>query len=188
MNKEIEPNEVPLSGMHIDFRERSITFEVNEVPVARLRFAPEGVVLYQALTPRNPTEEAGAAADVLPSSPAPLPLVEEPPAVARPEKEKTVTLTGRLKSTPKEGRPDRSGKPTAWARFAAHEEGDDEPHQYLATFHRHTADIALSLKAGAQLTAEGYVHATDDPKRLATFSVFRLHQYPGKPAHPSRSS
>ncbi len=38
---------------------------------------------------------------------------------------------------------------------------------------------------GAPLTAEGYIHPSGDPegKRLDTFSVFRLHHYPGKLEH-----
>lgn len=104
-----------------------------------------------------------------------------PIAEATSEKEHTVTLTGRLKSTPKPGRTDRSGKPTAWARVAVHDEGQDEPHLYLATFHRHTAPIALGLKAGAQITVEGYPHVSTDPKRSDTLSVITMPQYPGKP-------
>ncbi len=169
--------------MHISFQERSITFEANDVPVARLRFAADGVVLYRALTPQHPTAELPSALESLADPPPHLAGAEESPAGPQPEREKTVTLSGRLKSTPKEGRPDRSGRPTAWARFAAHVEGEAEPHQYLATFHRHTASTALALKAGAPITAEGYARPAGDPagKRLDTFSVFRLLAYPGKP-------
>lgn len=85
----------------------------------------------------------------------------------------TVTLTGRLTTKPKPGRPDRSGNRTAYARFAAHAEGE-QAHDYIATFHRQTAQLALSLARGAQVTVEGYPHASGSEKRMDTLSVFRI--------------
>jgi hypothetical protein len=91
------------------------------------------------------------------------------------EREKTITLTGKLKSQPKPGKPDRSGKPTAYADFAAHVEGEKAAHYYVATFHRHTKDIALKLPKEAQITVNDY------PQRKDTFSVVNVVDYPGKP-------
>jgi len=59
---------------------------------------------------------------------------------------------------------------------------------YLATFHRHTAAIALGLARNDQVTVEGYLHPASDPsgKRLDTFSVIAIHSYPGKPERGPR--
>src|SRR5205809_507993 len=97
------------------------------------------------------------------------------------KKEAPLTLTGRLKTQPRDGRPDAKGNPTAWARLAVHEEGRDDAHLYSATFHRHTARIALSLTKDAQVTVQGYAHTSDDPRRMDTLSVVNLVAYPGKP-------
>jgi len=107
--------------------------------------------------------------------------VPEQPGVA--EKERTLVLSGRLRSKPREGRPDSRGNATSWARFAAHEDDREGAHMFSATFHRHSARIALGLPAGAPLTVEGYSHDSGDPtgKRLDTLSVINLLDYPGKP-------
>jgi hypothetical protein len=103
------------------------------------------------------------------------------------EREKTVTLSGKLKSQPKAGKPDRSGKPTAYADFAAHVEGEKGAHDYVATFHRHTRQIALTLPKEAQITVNRYPHPSNAPKRKDTFSVVNIVEYPGKPpAKPKR--
>ena len=62
-------------------------------------------------------------------------------------------------------------------------EGSADAHLYGATFHRHTAAIALGLAAGTQITVEGYPHANWDRsgKRMDTLSVINLLAYPGKP-------
>ncbi len=91
-----------------------------------------------------------------------------------------MTLSGKLKAKPKEGKPDRSGKPTAYARFSAHVEGEKEPHDFLATFHRHTTKIALTLSKDSQITVDGYPHPGNSEKRLDTFSVINIIQYPDK--------
>src|SRR5947209_19863153 len=95
------------------------------------------------------------------------------------ERDKPLTLQGKLKSKPRPGRPDSRGNPTAWARFAAHEEEQDGAHMYSATFHKHTAAIALSLDKDAQLTVQGYPHPVDDPgsKRMDTLSVLHILQH-----------
>jgi hypothetical protein len=97
------------------------------------------------------------------------------------EREKTITLSGKLKSQPKPGKPDRSGKPTAYADFAAHVTGEDKAHDFVATFHRHTRDIASKLPKEAQITVTGYPHPSNTPKRKDTFSVVNFVEYPGKP-------
>jgi hypothetical protein len=85
------------------------------------------------------------------------------------EREKTTTLTGKLKSKPKPGKLDRSRKPTAYADFAAHVEGEKQAHDYMATFHRHTRQIALALAREAQITVTGYPHPSTSEKRKVPF-------------------
>jgi hypothetical protein len=116
-------------------------------------------------------------------------LTDLPPAPAEdssqaPEKSPTVTLAGKLKSQPKEGKPDGSGLPTAWARLAAHEDGSAQAHMYIATFHRRSREIALGLKPESQIIVEGYPHPASSPDKLDTFSVVHIINYPGKPAVP----
>ena len=170
MAKEHETGPVSLTAIHIDLKELSITFEAAEDRATRLTFSPRGV-LYEILrldpaTRRGVERLVSAGAD----------------ASQGREKEPTVTVTGRLKSRPREGRPDARGRPTAWARLAVHEEGRPDAHLYSATFHRHTASIALSLPKDAQITVQGYAHTSDDPtaKRMDTFSVVNIVNYPGK--------
>jgi hypothetical protein len=115
-------------------------------------------------------------------------LTELPQAEVVEEKESTVTLAGRLKSQPKEGRPDGSGFPTAWARFAAHEEGSGQAHMYIATFHRKAMDIALGLKPESQIIVEGYPHKATQPDKSDTLSVIHIIHYPGKPANANHAS
>jgi hypothetical protein len=103
------------------------------------------------------------------------------------EREKTITLSGKLKSKPQPGKNDRSNNPTAYANFAAHVEGEKAAHDYVATFHRHTRGIALKLPVEAQITVTDYPHPSDTPKRKDTFSVVNIVDYPGKPpAKPKR--
>ena len=154
---------IRLSGIHVDLENKRVELEAAGKPFAEIDFSgfPETVV-FQA--PRD-----------LPTLP--LPALE---AVASDEKEAGVTLTGRLKTKPRPGRPDSKGKPTAWARFAAHQVGEDEAHMYSASFHRHTAQIALELSAEDRLTVQGYPHPSEDPNRMDTFNVFNIIDYPGK--------
>jgi hypothetical protein len=118
---------------------------------------------------------------------------EEPvaPAAAAPaqtasasERSPTVVLPGKLQSTPIDGRPDRQAKPTAWAQFLAHIDGRDGATLLSTSFHGRTRDLALGLRQGDPITAQGYLHlrAANDPEgRLSTFSVIHLIAYPGKP-------
>jgi hypothetical protein len=163
MPKEQEAD-VPLSAIHINLSERSITFEADDKPVAKLTFS-SGTIYFN--TPKE-NDDLPATAQELPQTPADQ------------EKEKTITLTGKLLTKPKEGRKDRSNKPTAYARFAAHEEGQEGAHIYLASFHRAAANIALNLNKDVQITVNGYPHLSEDAKRMDTLSVINIIQYPGK--------
>ena len=96
------------------------------------------------------------------------------------EKLPPVTLTGRLKTRPKPGRPDGRGNPTAWAMLAVHEEGSPTARMLSTTFHRHTAAIATRLPQDAVVTADGYLKKNPDPTKSDSYSVFRLINYPGK--------
>ncbi len=166
MPKEGEPSGVPLKAIHINLTDRSIEFESEQGTVAKLTFGKEGIIFNAAALELSTPSEALQS-----------PSQEDQ---GKQEKEATITLTGRLKNKPKQGRADRSGNPTAYARFAAHIGDEEGPHDYIATFHRHTARIALGLPRDAQVTVEGYPHPSGSEKRLDTFSVINLVWYPGK--------
>lgn len=174
MPKEQEGQGVPLTSIHINLTDRSIEFESEQGAVARLTFASSGVIFFH---PGPQTIDQGPEVIASPE----LPGIPETS-----EKERTMTLSGKLLTKPKEGRKDRSNKPTSYARFAAHEEGEESAHIFLATFHRHTARIALGLPRGAQVTVEGYPHPSDNPKRMDTFSVVNIPHYPGRPARTQK--
>jgi hypothetical protein len=170
---------VPLKGLLIDLEARSVTMLSTTEVLAKVTLSSSGIIFESGATP--PAESAAV--------PEPTPPPVAVPATADStetsvEKARTVTLNGRLKSKPREGRPDAQGKPTAWARFAAHEEDRDTAHIYSTTFHKHTAPIALGLDNEAPLTVQGYphLHQQDDPdsKRMDTLSVINLVDYPGK--------
>jgi len=174
MAQEQEQTRESLKAIHVDFQERSITFEAENSAATKLTLAPGGV-LYELLGAVSIT--ARSVEKLLETAAAASPEAEDTP-----ETDKTIILAGRLKSQPKEGKPDRSGNPTAWARFAAHQEDNPEARMLLLTFHRATARIALSLAQGDPVTVQGYLHPANDPeaKRLDTFSAFSLLHYPGK--------
>lgn len=168
-----------VTDIHISLVRRSITFVAQEQPLARLTLSPHGL-MFEYPAGQGPAdglsvEEAGRLASQVETAD-----VQESQA-ADEEIEGMVIRAGRLKSTPKEGRPDRSKKPTAWAKFAAHEEGSEQAHMYLATFHGGTRAIALGLNSGDALTIEGFPHINEDPERSDTFSVIKILNYPGKP-------
>jgi hypothetical protein len=185
MSAENEEKYLHLRAIHIDLVGKAIVFEAEDRTATKLVLTPQGI-LYQLLHSSPPIDRAvdqltsSARDDVISESPADFSSRE---ASAAKQKSPTVTLTGRLKSLPKEGRPDAQGHPTAWARFAAHEEGYESGHLYLATFHRASRRIALALAVNDQITVEGYSHPSGDPmgKRLDTLSIFRLLHYPGQP-------
>ena len=154
-----------LKAIHINLDERSITFQAERTST-RLTLSVAGL-LYEVLgvDPITDRSVARLAGDIDGAK----------------ENEPNVTLTGRLKTQPKEGRADRRGKPTAWAKLAVHEDGRDEAKMYSATFHRHTAGVALGLPRDALVTVQGYVRESSDPQRMDRVSVFNLLAYPGKP-------
>src|SRR3954467_411423 len=106
---ETEQQPSPLRHIHIDLKELSVVLEAANGQ--QISFNPR--LLIQQLLSTPPAELS--------------------PAEPEETKESTVTLSGRLKSVPKEGRPDNSGFPTAWARFAAHEAGSNQAHMLLAS-------------------------------------------------------
>lgn len=162
-----------LSGIHINLVERSVTLEVHQQPVVKLTFSPHGVIYFQP-PPGAHIVEANI-------EPSPQPTSSPTTSEEAKEKQQPVTLSGKLKTKPKEGKQDSRGNATAWAKLAVHEEDREDVHMYLATFHRHTARIALGLEKDAQVTLQGYPHPSEDPKRADTFSVINLVNYPGKP-------
>jgi hypothetical protein len=95
-------------------------------------------------------------------------------SVADSSGQKTVRLVGRIKGTPRPGRPDGKGRPTAWVKLAVHEEGRESARMYSTTFHVGTTNKSLTLEDGSRIVVEGYVRESDDPKRMDAFSVFRI--------------
>jgi hypothetical protein len=170
---------VPLKGLLIDLEARSVTMLSDTEVLAKVSLSSSGIIFESGATP--PPESAAVPEQTPP--PLAVPATADSTETAA-EKARTVTLNGRLKSKPREGRPDAQGKPTAWARFAAHEEDRDTAHIYSTTFHKHTAPIALGFDTNAPLTVQGYPHLyqQDDPgsKRMDTLSVINLVDYPGK--------
>jgi hypothetical protein len=183
MAKEEKGVGIPFTDIHINLTDQTIILKKEEEVVATLVFEgklpAEGVIFFpnkpQAL-PDSPFDEEGEA-----------PVSPTSASDAAKEREETATLSGRLKSKPKPGRNDRSGKPTAYAAFAAHVDGEEKAHDYKATFHRHTRNIALKLPVEAQITVFGYPHPRESDKSTDTFSVVNIVDYPGKPpAKPKR--
>jgi hypothetical protein len=179
MAKETEGAGIPFTDIHINLTDQTITLKKEDETLATLVFEgklpAEGVIFFPSQLQTLP-----ASGDVLPQAIEPVSPASASDAAK--EREKTITLTGKLKSQPKPGKPDRSGKPTAYADFAAHVEGEEKAHDYVATFHRHTRGIALKLPKEAQITVNGYPHLSNSAKRKDTFSVVNLLDYPGKPA------
>ncbi len=178
MAGEIEPTGIPFTDIHINLTDQTITLKKEDAVVATLVFEgklpAEGVIFFP-----NRLQTLPASAESVPQA---IEAVSPTSASdAAKEREKTITLFGKLKSQPKPGKPDRSGKPTAYADFAAHVEGEKDAHYYVATFHRHTRQIALTLSKEAQITVNGYPHPNNSPRRKDTFSVVNILDYPGKP-------
>lgn len=184
MSKEQQPGDQPQQGVRvsrlmINLEERSLTVFSRDNVLAKLTLDARGVVFEagrgQPMPPSDVMPIREQAASLAASVPAEAPSSHEKPTA--------VTLTGRLKSKPRPGRPDSRGNPTAWARFAAHEEDREGAHMYSTTFHKRTAPVALGLDKDAKLTLQGYPHESDDPgnKRMDTLSVINLLDYPGKP-------
>jgi hypothetical protein len=174
---EVRQGGTPIKGVLIDLQKQSLTLLSRTDVLATVSLSPTGLV-FEPGTSARPEPAAVPEPTQTP--------IDAPAAAARTdsaaERAHTVTLHGRLKSKPKEGRQDAQGRPTAWARFAAHEDDRDTAHIYSTTFHRHTASIALGLDSETPLTVQGYPHIQDDPgsKRMDSLSVINLVDYPGK--------
>jgi hypothetical protein len=183
MAKEAEGVGIPFTDIHINLTDQTITLKKDEEVVATLIFEGKlpaaGVIFFP-----NRLQPLPASAESVPQ--AMEPVSPTPASEAAKEKEKTMTLSGKLKSKAQPGKPDRSGKPTAYADFAAHVEGEKDAHYYVATFHRHTREIALKLPKEAPITVTGYPHPSTSPKRTDTFSVVNIVEYPGKPPPKER--
>jgi hypothetical protein len=182
MAKESEGAGIPFTDIHINLTTQTITLKKEEEVVATLVFAGKlpasGVIFFGNQKPALEDSPFAEDADSPFAGDAETPVSPTSPAK---EKEKPITLSGKLKSLPKPGRNDRSGKPTAYADFAAHVDGEEKAHDFVATFHRHTRDIAAKLPTEAPITVTGYPHPSHSPKRKDTFSVVNIVDYPGKP-------
>src|SRR4051794_3127682 len=98
---------IPLSGVHLDLVERSITFEASHKPIAKVVFS-SGTLYFQ--TPSEGRAEHPLTGEQLPAGAlAPAedsPLTDDVPTAEARERETTIILSGRVKSKPREGRPD----------------------------------------------------------------------------------
>jgi hypothetical protein len=156
-----------LRALHLDLQELTLTLETIDQTTITLSLTATGVAT-QLDTPASANDR-------------------DQPTAERSDEDASsgknlATITGKLKSQPREGRSDGAGNPTAWAKLAAHEEGRDEAHMYSATFHRHTVALALRLEKEMIVTVKGYVRESADPTRMDGLSVFGVINYPGKQA------
>ncbi len=175
MSKEQES--IRVTTIRIALEDQSVTLDSSTGPLAKLTFS-SGSIYFQAAA-ESPSGAPISDAISLggPRSHDTSPTVADPEDIEpQEEKQRPVVLQGRLLGRVREGRPDSRGRKTAWARFAAHEDGQDKPHLYSATFHRGSAAGVLALPADSRLVVEGYVHQSNDPEgeRMDTLSVFRL--------------
>jgi hypothetical protein len=173
VSREQEP--IPISNIRIGLSDQSITFESDNAELARLTYT-EGKLYFQRpiLTAEAPTSlpESGEGERADGDVP-PLSCLED---AEHSEKQRPLVLQGRLLGQAREGKPDSRGRRTAWARFAAHQEGSENAVIYSATFHRSSAPQALSLPPDSRAVVQGYVHPSSDPEggRLDSISVFRF--------------
>jgi hypothetical protein len=176
---EQQPDPQRLRSIKLDLEKRYLQIESTDATIVRLSLTPQGIAweLLQppTITTARAVERAVQDADAETDPPA------TPEGAEGKEKTPVYTFTGRIKGQVKEGRPDPQGKKTAWATFAAHEEGNDQARVFLADFRRHTANIALSLPANAQITISGYIRESEDPSRRDTLYVFNMPHHPGRP-------
>ena len=181
-----EPNLQRLKSIKLDLEKRYLQIESSEATILRLSLTPQGIA-WELLQPptitiaRSVERLVGAAeAEAESSTPAEASEGKERPTVYE--------FTGKLKGQAREGRPDGRGRKTAWGRLAVHEEGQEQARMLSATFTRHTANLALTLPADAQITAQGYIRPSEDPSRMDSYYIFNLVSYPGKPPKPQDQS
>jgi hypothetical protein len=186
MSLENRNTQLKLLAIHINLEQRSVIFLAEDLSATRLRYSPQGLLYELIGTPDSSDRTVdGSAAQPAPESAAVADLSPASAPKEQKEKSPTAVLPGKLQTTPQEGKPDRQGKPTAWARFLGHIEGHEGATLLSTSFHGRTREIALQLQAGDHLTAQGYLHlrrAADPEGRLSTFSVIHLLEYPGKVA------
>lgn len=173
-----QPNPQRLKSIKLDLEKRYLQIESTDAVAIRLSLTPQGIA-WELLQP--PTITTARAVDRLIETAEAQPVAEAAIPTEGKEKSTIYTYTGKIKGQVREGRPDPQGKKTAWARFAVHEEGQEEARMLSADFRRHTANLALSLPADAQITAQGYIRLSEDPKRMDSYYIFNLVNYPGKP-------
>lgn len=169
-----------LKSIKLDLEKRCLQIESSAATIVRLSLTPQGIA-WELLQP--PTITTAGAVDRLVEAAEASSGDDRAPSTRSEGKEKSpvFTYTGKLKGQAREGRPDGRGQRTAWCRLAVHEEGQEQAKLLSATFTRHTANIALTLPADTQITAQGYLRASDHPGRLASYYIFNLVAYPGKP-------
>src|SRR5438067_52586 len=116
MGSEQQP--VPLKSIHLDLEEWTFTLEGTDGRA--IRFSPQEA-LQRFLSKAH----------------SPLPAREIEPGQSPESKETqgTITISGKLKTQPKEGSPDKRGRPTATARLAYHQEGKNEAQLCYCSFH-----------------------------------------------------
>jgi hypothetical protein len=175
-----------VTAIHINLADQAIELEDRHGTIARVDFGGETMLLEGQAVRLDRLPDfipAVPPAPVLIPEPAPAPgaNVIAPPSAAEPvaagpaeqvEQAAAVTLVGRLLSTPRHRRADRtSGGPSTWAEFAVAQEGQADPRVYVVTFDEQTAARALGLRRGAQLIVEGHVRPSQTAGRPDTFAV-----------------
>jgi hypothetical protein len=200
-----ESREYPVEAIHYYPKEKRLSIEVEGGVTFALRQTPDGLLVAQLLLSQVASQRAALVRDDVVMEAAEVPLDSSPPAQQPPEpavasssaseaphaqdqphssskrKENQHMLTGKLLTGPLSGRyPDSQGRPTATALFAAHLEGKEDAWVLSTTFLRAAARTALMLKAGDQITVDGFVNKHKDPNRNDMYSVYMFINYPGK--------
>src|SRR5215212_6451607 len=141
---EQQPDPQRLRSIKLDLEKRYLQIESTDATIVRLSLTPQGIA-WELLQP--PTITTARAVERLVET-AGTPADAEPAATAEDKEKPTVyTYTGKLKGQAREGRPDASGRKTAWGRLAVHEQDQEQARMLSATFTRHTANLALALPA-----------------------------------------
>lgn len=160
-----------LRRLVIDFHSGTIDLEGENGDSFRFNVVRETVV---SVAPTSGNELPRATQNDVPSSTHEADAETAQKPAAESSGQKTVRLAGRLKSTPRPGRPDGRGRPTAWAKLAVHEDGRDSARMFSTTFHGGTANKALTLAVETVVVVDGYLRVSDDPKRMDAFSCFAI--------------